>query len=513
MEKTILLLIFSLALTLRVIFLSPWLEDWDSVQFALALHNYSLVEHQPHPPGYPLYIVLGRILNLFWNNDTLSLTLLSAILGAASSIPLFLLLRRMVKEKIALLATIIYLVTPLHWSLSEVALTNIPGTSATILTAWLLYMGRESQKYLHIGSFFAGLILGVRFAEYSIVVALLGLVLIHKRSFSALLKSAALILFGVSIWLVPLVIHTGPDNFFNAYTIHASYIITHDSIVQYTSILDRLIQIWKLFQMGYTLFFLPVILLAILHMLKVLSRTFLPSQPPGLVRLTHLENWPTIFALAWLLSYFLPLVFIYNLEVPRHVLPLLPPIILLFALSLDRIKNEASASSRSGYLLPLLRRERNPSEAENGSHSSSDFCPWFSAKGDNLLATAICIILVTTLFKASFTQVTRFKTIIPPTIAPVLYVKENFKQEETTLITTFTYRQFQYYAPEFENYYGSENSPQEINTPVVLIDYTGTKDKIPTLSGYNIVRTQEFSGPEDLFPRLPKTNLYILKKN
>ena len=32
---------------------SRWLDDWDSVQFALALERLSLTEHRPHPPGRP----------------------------------------------------------------------------------------------------------------------------------------------------------------------------------------------------------------------------------------------------------------------------------------------------------------------------------------------------------------------------------------------------------------------------------------------------------------------------
>ena len=478
MEKTIsflkkervIVLIFSLSLTLRVIFLSPWLEDWDSVQFALALHNYSLVDHQPHPPGYPLYIVLGRIFNFFLNNDTLSLTFLSSALGAASVIPLFLILQCIVRRQIAILLIIVFVVTPLHWSLSEVALTNIPGMSFSILTAWFLYRGWEVQKYLLIGGFLAGLILGVRFAEYSIVGTLLGLLLIYKRSFSDLLKSATLFLFGLSIWLVPLVIHTGLNNFWTAYTVHTQYIINHDSIVQYTSILDRLTRIWELFLMGYSPLFLPILGLGTWHLLKTIYLTCLASTPRGWVRLTRRENWPTLFSGVWLLSYLLPLIFIYNLEVPRHVLPLLPPLVLLAAIPIQKI---------------LM----------------------------NKTVLVICIIMAASLFVHSLEQVKKFRSIVPPTIAPVLYTKENFDPKETTLITTFTYRQFQYYAPEFENYYGAKNTPSGISSPTVIIDYIGTKGNIPELTNYKIIETKEFSGPEDLFPRLSKTTLVILKRS
>ncbi|MDO8429036.1 MAG: putative toxin-antitoxin system toxin component, PIN family [Candidatus Daviesbacteria bacterium] len=44
--------------------------------------------------------------------------------------------------------------------------------------------------------------------------------------------------------------------------------------------------------------------------------------------------------------------------------------------------DEAPAGLRPGYLLPSAQWERNPSEAENFSHSSMGLRPGFSAKGD-----------------------------------------------------------------------------------------------------------------------------------
>ena len=40
--------------------LAPSLEDYDSVNFGLALHDYDIGKNQPHPPGYPVYIAAGR---------------------------------------------------------------------------------------------------------------------------------------------------------------------------------------------------------------------------------------------------------------------------------------------------------------------------------------------------------------------------------------------------------------------------------------------------------------------
>jgi hypothetical protein len=41
--------------------LAPSLEDIDSINFALALRDYDVAAHQPHPPGYPVFIALGRM--------------------------------------------------------------------------------------------------------------------------------------------------------------------------------------------------------------------------------------------------------------------------------------------------------------------------------------------------------------------------------------------------------------------------------------------------------------------
>ena len=58
-------LLIAFAFITRIIFASPYLEDWDSVQFAMAISRYSIPEHLPHAPGYPIYILMGKLINIF----------------------------------------------------------------------------------------------------------------------------------------------------------------------------------------------------------------------------------------------------------------------------------------------------------------------------------------------------------------------------------------------------------------------------------------------------------------
>ena len=50
-------LVFALA---HAPFLATSLEDIDSVNFALGVRRFSVAEHRPHPPGYPVYIAMGK---------------------------------------------------------------------------------------------------------------------------------------------------------------------------------------------------------------------------------------------------------------------------------------------------------------------------------------------------------------------------------------------------------------------------------------------------------------------
>ena len=54
----------------RLLFMGEYLEGWDSIDFALGLHDYDIAYYQPHFPGYPVYMFLCWLVHLFTDNDT-----------------------------------------------------------------------------------------------------------------------------------------------------------------------------------------------------------------------------------------------------------------------------------------------------------------------------------------------------------------------------------------------------------------------------------------------------------
>src|SRR4051812_33343632 len=81
----------------RVVFVRSTPINWDGVQFVLALGHFDLQAHQPHPPGYILYVLLGRSLLPLWPDPAIALSMLS-VLFSAVALPLIYWLARNVLE-------------------------------------------------------------------------------------------------------------------------------------------------------------------------------------------------------------------------------------------------------------------------------------------------------------------------------------------------------------------------------------------------------------------------------
>jgi hypothetical protein len=210
----------TLLLALRLPFLPPALDNTDSVNFDLGVHDYDPGAFQPHPPGYPVYIFLAKGVHGVLASDAASLGVLSAVLGAISLVPLFALMRTLLRQTGApawgaSLACLLTLFNPTVWfnsvrPMSDVTAFFVITAAQCLLVAPLLdedaRWPRRRLVWL-LGVALAGLSPGVRLqAIWSIGPLLLyGVWRVRAwRSATALIFMAA-----VAAWVVPMLILSG----------------------------------------------------------------------------------------------------------------------------------------------------------------------------------------------------------------------------------------------------------------------------------------------------------------
>jgi len=137
------------------------LEDLDSVNFALGVRDYDVGQHQPHPPGYPLYILIAKGLRLFTGSELSALSLLSMVAGAIGVVAMAALARQVIGGEPALWAVLMATASPLYWFTAVRPLSDMAGLAAAV-GVQALTLASTSARQLYLAAFCAALATGLR---------------------------------------------------------------------------------------------------------------------------------------------------------------------------------------------------------------------------------------------------------------------------------------------------------------------------------------------------------------
>ncbi len=155
-------LIGAVALT-RFWFRSRYLYDVDSVNFALAIGRFDPSVHQPHPPGYFLYICVARLISVFFPDPNAVLVAISIAASCGAAALVYLFADEWFGAQAARFAGLLFLFSPLVWFHGTVALTYIVEAFFSALMGyicWRVYSG--SRQWLLPGAVTLAFAAGVR---------------------------------------------------------------------------------------------------------------------------------------------------------------------------------------------------------------------------------------------------------------------------------------------------------------------------------------------------------------
>lgn len=202
-------------LAAHLLWLPRTLEDLDSVNFALGVRDFDVARHQPHPPGYPVYIALAKA-----STATLRLVGVEApaprglaiwsALGGALALPaLFVFFRRVEgRSTLAAWSLLVIAACPLYWFTALRPLSDMLGFAAAIW-ALAIVSGDPSPRAIFGGALLAGLAIGIRSQTAVLTVPLLAYVTLSRRDVAAAIGATASFAAGAIAWGIPLLIVSG----------------------------------------------------------------------------------------------------------------------------------------------------------------------------------------------------------------------------------------------------------------------------------------------------------------
>ena len=205
---------FAAGLGLAAPFRSQFAYHWDSAEFALAVQHYDVALSQPHAPGYFLYVMLGRLVNLAVGDPHASLVWLSALAGGGLAAAMFWLGAAMFGRRAGVAAAAFALTSPQIWFHSCVALTYVVDALGVCVAGLVCYRmverGGSWARCVGLGALLA-VIGGVRSQS---VPALMPLVFftfwkLPRARFRQLLLTGAVAAGLALVWFVPMVAWSG----------------------------------------------------------------------------------------------------------------------------------------------------------------------------------------------------------------------------------------------------------------------------------------------------------------
>ena len=135
----------------------------DSIQFVLGVGHYDVRIHQPHPPGYFLFVMMGRWLNNFLQDPNLSFVVLNIGFSVLAAWLVFLLAREVFGIESAFASLLLIATSPVFWFHGEVALSNAADCFFVCILALLCWRNLNNDyELVYVSAAILGLAGGVR---------------------------------------------------------------------------------------------------------------------------------------------------------------------------------------------------------------------------------------------------------------------------------------------------------------------------------------------------------------
>lgn len=326
-----LICIGTVLLFLRTSFASSFASTWDMVDFSLAIDQFDLFMMQPHFPGYPYFIFIGMLVNTVMDDPAQSLSIVNAVLMTMAIVPVFLYLNKRMSIWMAILGACVVQSSTYIWVMSTQPMSEAAAVAFILWFVWSLDVSLRNPDKLRfsvLASFIFSLVMGIRLSYFPFGIGLLVVWWIRwrkTRDTSILFLEAGLFLFFQAIWINGLMVSAGGIASF----LELSVAFTNGHFSEWggSVVTSDLSLIERFIQLTFVNFIWTGVLgeSVITGLLLLLLTGLIFSRKPAFKRFDYL-------IVLLMITYYIWALVGQNIEKPRHILPLVP-LLMVFLMS------------------------------------------------------------------------------------------------------------------------------------------------------------------------------------
>ena len=187
-----------------------YIEDLDSLRFALSMVDYDVAKLQPHFPAYPVFCGIAKLFYVLIRRYALAFSLIG---GLSTFFTIFFTLKIAKIQNTTLLGKIaifVVFMNPLLWLMGNRYMPDAMGVACLLASLYFATAQTESKTGTSglrnaVGFFLAGILMGIRLSYFPLLMPALLMQLKHRGRLKCVIAGTV----GILVWFIPLLSMTG----------------------------------------------------------------------------------------------------------------------------------------------------------------------------------------------------------------------------------------------------------------------------------------------------------------
>jgi hypothetical protein len=162
-QRTIVLIVAIVCAVTRLLAVSRSVWEWDEALFTMAMGDYDVRMHHPHPPGFPVFIAMARLMRFAVHDDFRALQAVNVLAAMLVFVAVFVFARELrLRFATCVSAGALFAFFPNVWFFGGGAFSDIPSIVLVLFAVTFLLKGVRDRNAYWLGTLLLALAIGIR---------------------------------------------------------------------------------------------------------------------------------------------------------------------------------------------------------------------------------------------------------------------------------------------------------------------------------------------------------------